>query len=1058
MKPLKSIFLVVLMVASIIAPSVGTSLTAFAQDPISTIGAEIVVVNMPNEGEIGTSLQIPKGQSSDGSVTTTITNPKNAVVFDSSEDILPDGPNNTYVFNPEFTGNYTVQYSVVSTDEAILASTYSKEYNIMVSGDRPVLEFDNNSNVFLPQVTNFDYLITVPYPEVYSSEGEQLSLADVANNINITVNDPQGDSVDIITESYINNGVTYYAFTPQVENGEGIYSIDYYYIDNSNLSAREELQFEVSQGFDPEDINLGYSLNGSMPESAILGEEVNLPKPVTRDRNSGNELLNTYTEVSVEYINADGQNIVYNVEDFTFTPANDGDYQVTYEVYDFFGEYNDQPTADYVYTISNVEDTKAPTVMPVENYLQQDVDDSEAQFTEAEYNIPSNVAVGDTVNFPAIYGVDNLSLSSDLNYQRAIINANNTIIDLDHEAGDLYNYNETVPYTFLQEGTYTVRYRATDEEGNQKTATYSLSVVDGFVDNQEPRITMPTNIPFYAETGDEISFSKPTAIDYESQTSTQVIDKRVELSTYFYVGNDITTAVEIYEDEDNSENLSFTIPYTLPEDFITIYVEATDDSNNTATSSKVINLLDTTDTLAPTLAGSQPTILPVDQNTVVDIPTVKFTDDNPQFITVNVDVRDPNNNKVNVTGVSYEYEADTGLTNDDNGILVSDGSFTAILAGNYRITYTATDIANNSYIISYAQYVNNTQPPSFNIGAIESNVEAGQTITLPVPTILDNGEEIDNQALTPVVFIDSPSYNFNIATYEFTPLEEGIYNFKYIAEDNFGNTSESAVYTITSTDTLDPVITINPDVAFPVTAPLTRPTENDPYNSITIPDFIAYDEHNGIREFSVEVKNPNGSVILGSENGEQSEGSSYSFTPTRNGSYTVTYSATDFAGNTTEEVRIVKVGDTSAPTITVNNPEINRPDNMSVNNTLTLDIDSIIIEDNEDGTIDPTQEATTGESKFSVKLTAPNGTTVERIDEDSYSYNLNQSGDYTITYTARDDAGNERVETVVFQVVAEEMDPTIVTQTLGIILIIGALLVLAGVVIYFVRSREIIED
>ena len=91
-------------------------------------------------------------------------------------------------------------------------------------------------------------------------------------------------------------------------------------------------------------------------------------------------------------------------------------------------------------------------------------------------------------------------------------------------------------------------------------------------------------------------------------------------------------------------------------------------------------------------------------------------------------------------------------------------------------------------------------------------------------------------------------------------------------------------------------------------------------------------------------------------------------------------------------------------------------------------------------------------------LKAPDGSTVSQITEGSYNYNLTQAGDYTLTYTVRDEAGNQKVESTVFQVSADEAGTTVLTQTLGIIFILLALFVLAGVVIYFVRSREIIED
>jgi hypothetical protein len=299
-----------------------------------------------------------------------------------------------------------------------------------------------------------------------------------------------------------------------------------------------------------------------------------------------------------------------------------------------------------------------------------------------------------------------------------------------------------------------------------------------------------------------------------------------------------------------------------------------------------------------------------------------------------------------------------------------------------------------------------------------------------MPIIMDNGVEIENEALTTIMFIDSPAYELNLTTYEFRALEAGIYSFKYLAQDEFANTSESAVYTFTASDTIKPTITLNDEVAFPATHPLTRLNENDPYDS----------------------------TILDAKNGATASNGTYSFVPTKDGTYTVTYSATDLAGNVITEVRSVRVGDTAAPVLTVGNTTANKPSNKKLNATITLDLTAITIEDNKDVEILTTSLTTTGQNKFNVTLTAPDGSTVSQVTSGTYSYKLTQAGEYTLTYTVRDEAGNSKVESHVFQVKADERALNNVTETLAIVLIILAILTLAGVVVYFIRSREIVEE
>ncbi|MGD9901342.1 MAG: Ig-like domain repeat protein [Spirochaetales bacterium] len=1068
MERFKKLFLVLLLIAAFAFPSFASTLTVFAEDPIARVGAQISITNMPTEGEIGTVLYIPKGTSSNGSVITKIYGPKGTLLFDSSTDSLPEGANNTYAYTPLMLGTYKVVYAVISGDETTMASTTSNEFRINITGTNPTFEFGGNSNIILPNTTNYDYQIVVPYPTVYGSDGEVVALADVASNITITGLKPDSVTAIVFGDTTINS-VNYKTFTPLEADGEGTYTINYLYSDPvTGLAVNSSEEVIVEASFDPADVELSYTLDGSFPESAVLGNEITLPSPVTRDSASGNSLLNTYVEVSGKFIDGDGVETDLGTNElngFVFTPQQEGDYEITYTIYDFFSLIDEEPLADYSYNIVNVADTEAPTVTAVANYdWDTVVDDAEYDFVNVDYSIPSNVATNSTVYFPAIHGVDNYSLSSNLTYKRAIVSSNNTVTDLDFVTDNLYSYDETVPYTFTTEGVYTVKYYATDEAGNQKIISYRLEVVDGFVDDVAPRITL-TSMPSYAKAGDTITFLKPTAIDYVSTTSTDTDDTRVELEVFYYLGDNSSVLTQILEDPEDSDYMSFVVPSDIEESYLNVLVRATDDGKNSfdlanvATKTKRIYVMDITDTVVPSRVGDEPIIADVDQDQVVTIPTIKITDNNPTYLSVTATVKDPNGNAVKVTGLTMTYEADSGNLGDADGIVVSGGKFTATLAGNYRILYTATDVAGNVYIKSYVQYINDTRSPSFQIESVPNTLELGETVTLPTPVIMDNGVEIENQAVTTIVFIDSPAYNLVLASYQFTPLEEGTYTFKYMAEDAFGNTSESSVYTITVADTIDPVLTLDDNTPFPLTAPLTSDDGNAPYDAIEIPGFIATDEYNGIEEYSVQVKNPNGEIILDAVNADGINGTNgnYSFVPTVDGTYTVTYSAVDYAGNETTDVRTIKVGDNAAPVITIGNVTANEPGNMTVGDVLTLDVDSITVADVKDGTIELGDISGTGETKFTIVLTGPDGSTISDNGTD-YSYNLTQSGEYTLTYSAVDEAGNEKVETYVFQVSAAENNGLIITETWGIILIVVALLVLAGVVVYFIRSREIIKD
>lgn len=1070
MNRLGKIFLVFLLVITLTVPSFQGAFVAFAADPDGQAGTDITILNMPSEGTIGTTIEIPAGSSTNGTIVVEVLDPRGDIVIDTAGSTPPAlNPNNTYDLDPLLVGDYVVSYTSVSATEATLPSTTCPDYIISVTGTNPYFDFDINSSIMLPETINYDYQIVLPYPVVYGSDGE------VDETPTFTISGKKPDSVTAITfETVVIDSVSYKTFTPIAADGEGIYTLNYSYSDGTTgLQVNETFEVVVDSDFSEDDIELNYSLNGSMPTTAVLGIEVELPEPITRDSNSNNALINTYTEVTVEWIDEDDENnnIDYVVNDFSFTPLNEGTYLVTYKIYDFFGNLNDEVLAEYTYSIVDVEDTQAPEVMVVTAYDESVMDSDSYDFEDVSAYIPTNVATGTVVQLPAIHATDNMTLSSELTYQRIMLNNLNVQIDIDFEVngapeeGETYNFNQAVPYLFDTAGTYTIRYMATDESGNDEYISYIVNVVDGFIDNQAPRITIET-LPSYVETGEVIKFVKPTAVDYVDETSTSTVDTRVAVNVYYYLGDDTSSKVEILEDEDDSDYLSFIIPSSVPAGYLHVYVEAIDDGKNnsaqvnTATKIRKLNIMDVNDTTAPIFVGDEPTLIAVDQDTLVTIPDVKFSDDNPTYISIDANIIDPNGNNVYLSGLQMEYEEDTLAPGDADGIVVSNAKFTATLAGYYNIIFAIKDVAGNIFVKSYTQYVSDTRAPSFQLDSIPVTVEVGEEISLPTPTIMDNGVEIENQATTTVIFIDCPSYEFVLASHKFTPLEEGIYSFKFIAEDESGNVSQSAVYTVTSVDSIDPVLNIDQTMIFPLTAPLTRATENDPFDAIEIPGFMPYDNLNGIQEYYVEVKNPDGEVILDARDADGINGSNgnYQFVPTKAGSYIVSYVALDNSGNENIQIMVAKVGDNAAPVLTIGNSTVNMPTSKELNSVLTIDTTTITILDNEDNTIDLDDTTTTGESKFTISLTAPSGYQVDDIVDVDYSYNLTEVGEYTITYTARDEAGNEQVETVIFQVAASTSLISTITESWGIVLIILSLLVLGGVIVYFMKSKQLVED
>lgn len=183
----------------------------------------------------------------------------------------------------------------------------------------------------------------------------------------------------------------------------------------------------------------------------------------------------------------------------------------------------------------------------------------------------------------------------------------------------------------------------------------------------------------------------------------------------------------------------------------------------------------------------------------------------------------------------------------------------------------------------------------------------------------------------------------------------------------------------------------------------------------------------------------------------------YRLSETNNGTYTITYYVYTKGVSEPQKTSFkVAVGDTALPQIKVSNGFIN--ETYKVGDTLTFDMAKLTLSDNE------TTDANVLMSKLSVKVTGPDGSEIEN-DEDGLqenadgkweffsSYAIDEVGTYTITITVSDEVGNPATKTIEFEVTEETKDANVVSTAVGIVLIVVAVLILGGVVTYFVVSK-----
>lgn len=162
------------------------------------------------------------------------------------------------------------------------------------------------------------------------------------------------------------------------------------------------------------------------------------------------------------------------------------------------------------------------------------------------------------------------------------------------------------------------------------------------------------------------------------------------------------------------------------------------------------------------------------------------------------------------------------------------------------------------------------------------------------------------------------------------------------------------------------------------------------------------------------------------------------------GTYTITYSVKDKEGNpATSEVVTIVIGDVTAPKLKFDDAFFDANKTYTVGDQLVLDPGLISVTN-----MDKNQCTT----KIEVVADADGENLAEERNGKYYVDNL-QAGSYTITVTVTRDDGPTTTETFKFDVTTESQSNTEVYQIVGIILIVLSVLVLVGVIVYFVVSK-----
>ena len=941
-------------------------------------------------------------------------------------------------FVPTMVGDYRVIYFMTSGSTEYVLS----EKVIKVTKSGFYFEFPENTNRIIPSEMNieisdkikekgFDGTILLPMPEVISSKTKKkVDGATVA----ISVQKPSGSTATVSADN---------TFKPD-KTGEYIFTYTYT-LAGGTVAAQKQFSLNVNTTY-KNDYTLNYSFNSTKPTTAVLGVETKLPTVSGTNKETG-EKVDVYYTISITKGGVDKSSML---KDGVFTPTEKGDYVVKYTIKNVFGT----EAESFSFTIKDVKDTKDPVVYYGILEGEKIVDQS--------HTVPSKFGLENIV-LPAIYATDNSGEA--ITYKREIYRIKTYTLDQgtigseDSKKPVILNYNENtfadkanisnyVIFNYydnnlnvdgkeeaFKSGIYTISYTAIDSSKNDTTKSYTMELVDAYTPST-PEIDFGTVLPKQVKLGEEISFEKPTATDSN--------DDRMVVRTFFKQAGE--TETELTELESGKYTIKTTKAGTLE-----IRVETKNDDGAIGTMTKTIEVLDITDTTLPSLVGTPEDYDDMndinDQFSEITLPTMTFTDDKVDYLSVVIKVYDKDGKSVAVSGKKLEKV--TG------GLKVSGAKFKASKSGNYRVSYVVTDIAGNTFLYTFkTNEVRATVAPTIVKPIFDESVqtlELGESLTLPIPSIKNgDGEEVNDPDYTIEVVSAEGEYE-PIILGKFRPLTTGKFVIQYTVRDGSLET-KSALYTIDVVNTLAPTIA-NEFKEFEKlgkNASMSIPRVNVSTNGVNDVDWS---------KSKIEVLY-NGSVYKTLEldktyDTQDAENEAYNYTFRRDGTYTIKYTVVDTVGNTATKSFAVKVGDTEKPTLELDS-SIDFSDRKT-GSTLVIDPAKITVKDNVDTGINifddlkiVVKNTTTGE-EISNKFT--NSTRVE-----GYEYNLSEVGTYQVTFTLTDDAGNVTTLVKEFAVTGEGAGKEFPTEVVGIILLVLAILILGGVVAYFIITRKKVKS
>lgn len=1019
--------------------------------------------------------------------------------------------------NPAATAN---GYTVKANQVGIYTVTYEKDsisydFNVKVALDEEyILKVDGNG-ASIPTYWKRGEAFELPGAKVvYYDDDNIVHEYAPASNVSLTITTSEsadafapGDSV-----TPAQNGKFYVTYSATVGGAEGKKVFNETFTVNVQTTVNDTVSPTIS-------------ISG-VSDTVSVKRPVTLPKATATDSFDENvEIQVTVTDPNgdkVKYTDVDRYGYGYQAADveykevefdndraMTFYPMLEGAYHVSYVAVDDFGN----KSSERRYTV-NAGDHVAPVFHSIDEYMipetwgldvyKEGSDDRIESSGKITFPIPELVDNKDHMPVENDESGDLIKLYfriTDSDYSRTIISFNNVLSDTGNTftADSYYGDNESDPkevFTFGKDGfefdfnkykrkdssgedvdlpgTYTVYYRAEDQNGNRSSKTYTVTLQDTYEDKEAPSRADVT-VPSY------VSVTEKTMI-IPSPSVQDSADTRAKVEYKIYSGDDATNFIDvdggetaefikrsddwylvIDKDEDYEKALKLA-------DTMYFFVKVTDKVGNVKTNAtdaadyktvedkvKVIS----TSVSSELTVNSDIAFAPVDTGADGEESglvsgkyikaggfTVAATEDMRAYTGFEVAVRDGNGDLLNVT-LETVSEVKDGITT----VYVKNITFKAGAAGTHTMIVRVFDVNGLSSAYGYTVDVE----PSKSGSGSASSTTIGTTGSVNVKYQLHNAtiENVGSSDNTYFVARKISGKRFALMGSEITVKAQGSYSVTdgYIDANDIASyvdfatsvTQYGSPYSFSITDTAAPVLEIQGVV--PSYSALYNKDDN---NLIKLPSVIAYTE-NGAATVKVEVTDPKSRKVTTTYVDATNE---YTFKGELDGRYTVVYTATYGDATPATATYNINVGDVVGPEFSLSGGTALR---LRVGDTFEFAQIELTGDDKNKTTgitvtkrlIDPSREevtdATVSGSYTSRYDAKNNGSTIT----------LSKPGTYEVEYTVTDAVGNPMTERVTITVTSSGSGSPTTFTTLSTVLIIVAVVLLAGVIVYVVRFRKV---